>query len=144
MRAARGEAWHGYFVTPARVSANPIYDLLIGNVPLARLSTNTSQSPARVTAASATGLPRSVPFVAASAPLWDGTVPAVFATNGRIFDVQIRYHGSRYHRSPGNLSFKLHFPEFQPHNNQSSWFVTGHSASFAEVHAMQRVLGLPR
>ncbi len=137
------EAWHGYFVTPTRTSNNPIYDLLIGVAPLAQMSTNISQNPNRVTAASATGLPRDVPCVAANAPLWDGTVPAVFATNGQLFDVQMRYHGSRYHRSSGNLSFKLHFPEFQPYNNQSSWFVTGHGTGFSEVHAMQRVLGLP-
>ena len=137
------EAWHGYFVQPVRTSANPIYDLLIGTTELAQAGTNINQNPKRVTVASAVGLPRDVPYVAATAPLWDGTVPAVFAVNGVLYDVQFRYHGSRYHRATTNLSFKLHFPEFSPFNNQSSWFVTGHSASFNEVHAMQRVLGLP-
>ena len=137
------EAWHGYFVTPVRTSSNSIYDLLIGTTPLAQMATNINQNPKRVTAASAAGLPRDAPYVAATAPLWDGTVPAVFATNGQLFDVQMRYHGSRYHRATTNLSFKLHYPEFSPLNEQSSWFVTGHNGSFSEVHGMQRVLGLP-
>jgi hypothetical protein len=137
------EAWHGYFVTPTRVSANPIYDLLIGQVPFSTMGINATQNPRRVTQPNALGLPREVPYVAANAPLWNGTVPAVFAHNGVLYDVQIRYHGSRYHRGPGNLSFKVHYPDFQPLNNQTSWFVTGHGLAFAEVNSLYRQIGLP-
>jgi len=137
------EAWHGYFVTPARSSVNPIYDLLISSTNYATMGTNITQSPNRVTSLSASGLPRAVPYVAATAPQWDGTVACVFACNGVLYDAHIRYHGSRYHRSPSNLSFKLHFPEYQPYNNHSSLFVTGHNASFMEAQKLNRLLGIP-
>ncbi|MEO7317801.1 MAG: hypothetical protein ABIZ56_02305, partial [Chthoniobacteraceae bacterium] len=45
------EAWHGWFVTPARNSTRPIYDLLIGTTPLATMGTNISQNPKRGPAA---------------------------------------------------------------------------------------------
>lgn len=141
------QPWHGYFVNPTGRSTNyPNYDLFISTTNLAQIKTNAQQSPARVTALSATGVPRSVPWVASTAPLWDGTVPAVFACNGVLHDVQIRFHGSRYHRSSNatNLtSFKLHFPENQPFQNRSSWFITGHGNEFAEATKLNRLLGLP-
>lgn len=144
------EAWWGYFVTPARTSANPIYDLLIGSAQLTQLNTNIVQNPRRVTSGNATGIPCSKEIlvakgqsVTAATPLWDGTQHAVFAHNGDLYDVQIRYHGSRYHRAATNHSFKLKWPAHQPFNNRDSWFVTGHANEFVEATKMNRLLGLP-
>lgn len=148
--AANGvEGWHGYFVSATgRSTTYPNYDLLISTTNLAQIKTNATQSPARVTAATAAGLPRSIPWVAATAPLWDGTVPAVFACNGVLYDVHIRFHGSRYHRAEyantvAKNSFKIHFPETQPFQAQTSWFITGHGQEFVEATRLNRLLGLP-
>ncbi|MFO1491348.1 MAG: lamin tail domain-containing protein [Kiritimatiellia bacterium] len=144
------QAWHGYFVYPSsgRTSTNPVYDALISTANLATITTNATQTPARVTAASASGLPRSVPWVAASAPQWDGTVPAVFSCNGVLYDVRMRFHGSRYHRSGyatsvAQNSFKIHFPETQPFRGKTSWFITPHAAEFDEATRLNRLIGLP-
>ena len=143
------EPWHGYFVAPTgRATTYPNYDLLMSATNLAKIKTNATQNPARVTAATAAGLPRSVPWVAATAALWDGTVPAVFACNGELFDVHIRFHGSRYHRATyantlAQNAFKIHFPETQPFQAQTSWFITSHGQEFAEATRLNRLLGLP-
>lgn len=136
------EAWHGYFVAPVR-SGNPAYDVLIGSTQLAQIQTNCTQNPRRVTAETATGLPREVPWVAATAPQWNGTQPAVFAFDGEIRDIHLRYHGSRYHRAPTNSSFKIHFPEHQPFREVTSFFVTPHTANTAETQKLFRLLDLP-
>lgn len=137
------EAWHGYFVTPVRTSTNAIYDVFVSTASLLVLNTNVIQNPRRVTASTALGVPRDTPYVAATAPLWDGTRPAVFACNGGLWDIEIRYHGSRYHRAAANNSFKLHFPVHHPFNEQSSWFVTGHGTEFIEAQKLNRMLRLP-
>jgi len=138
------EAWWGYFVTPVRTSTNAaIYDVFVSTASLATMSNNIVQTPRRVTAASATGLPRDIPFVAASAPQWNGTVPGVFANDGQVWDIAIRYHGSRYHRAYNNYSYKLHFPKHLPFNDQSSWFETLHGTEFIEATKINRLLGLP-
>lgn len=138
------EAWWGYFVTPVRTTTNAaIYDVFVSSAWLAIMSNNIVQNPKRVTAASAAGLPRDVPYVAATAPQWTGTVPGVFACDGKLYDIHIRYHGSRYHRAPNNYSYKLHFADHQPFNEQSSWFETLHGTEFIEATAMNRLLGLP-
>jgi hypothetical protein len=138
------EAWHGYFVTPVRSSSNAaVYDVLVSSAGLSTMSTNITQNPRRVTAASATGLPREVPYVASTAPQWNGTVPAVFACNGELWDIHIRYHGSRYHRTPSTHSYKLHFPEHHPLNGQTAWFETLHGTEFIEAQQLNRLLGLP-
>lgn len=137
------EAWHGYFVTPVRTSSYPIYDVFVSTASLSQMNANITQTPKRVTVASATGVPREIPYVAATAAQWNGTQPAVFACNGEVWDIQIRYHGSLYHRAAANNSFKLHFPEHQPFNAQSSWFITGHGTEFIEAQKINRLLGLP-
>lgn len=148
------QPWHGYFVQPSsgRTTTNPNYDLFISAANLTQIRTNSQQGGSvstatrRVTAASAAGLPREVPWVAATAPLWNGTVPAVFACDGVLYDVQIRFHGSRYHRYDNATalnSFKLHFPEKLPFRARTSWFVTEHGTEFAEATKMNRLLGLP-
>ena len=137
------EAWFGYFVTPVRTSSNPVYDVVVSAASLGQMNTNIIQSPKRVTVASAAGVPRDIPYVAPTAPLWDGTQPGVFACNGQVWDIQIRYHGSMYHRAAANNSFKLHFPSHQPFNAQSSWYVTGHANEFVEGQRLNRLIGLP-
>lgn len=138
------EAWDGYFVTPSRTSSKPaIYDVFVSTTSLTLMGNNISQNPNRVTAASATGLPRDIPYVAASAPQWNSTVAGVFATDGQLWDIQIRYHGSKYHRTTSNHSYKLHFPSHQPFNGQSSWFETLHGTEFIEAQKLNRLLGLP-
>lgn len=147
------QPWHGYFVNPTGRSATyPNYDLLISTANLATIKSyaqqggSSSTSTRRVTAASTSGLPRSVPWVAATAPLWDGTVPAVFACNGVLYDVRIRFHGSRYHRydnAANLLSFKLHFPECEPFMDKTSWFITSHGQDFHEATQLNRLIGLP-
>ncbi len=138
------EAWFGYFVTPVRTTSNAaIYDVMVSTAGLTRMASNVSQNPKRVTAGSAAGLPRDTPYVAASAPQWNGTVPGVFASDGQVWDIQIRYHGSRYHRASSNLSYKLHFPDHQPFNGQTSWFETLHGTEFIEAQKLNRLVGLP-
>lgn len=138
------EAWWGYFVTPVRTSTNAaIYDVFVSTASLATMSSNIGQNPKRVTAASATGLPRDIPYVAASAPQWNGTVPGVFASDGQVWDIAIRYHGSADHRSSANYTYKLHFPKHLPSNDQSSWFETLHGTEFIEATKINRLLGLP-
>jgi len=138
------EAWWGYFVTPVRTSANAaIYDVFISKNQSTRMSNNVLQNPKRVTTATATGLPRDIPYVAATAPQWDGTVPGVFCSGGQVWDIQIRFHGSRYHRDGSIHSFKVFFPKHQPLNGQSSWFETMHGTEFIEAQKINRLLGLP-
>lgn len=138
------EAWHGYFVTPIRTTTKPaVYDVFVSTASLSTMSKNVTQSPNRVTSGSATGLPRDIPYVAATAPQWNGTVPGVLAWGGQVWDIHIRYHGSKYHRAPSNLSYKLHFPEHHLLHNQSSWFETLHGTEFIEAQQLNRLLGLP-
>lgn len=138
------EAWYGYFVTPTRTTANAaIYDIFVSTAWQTVTSNNVLQSPKRVTAASAAGLPRDVPYVALTAPRWDGTVPAVFCTDGQVWDVQMRFHGSRYHRNGDVHSYKLFFPKHQPLNGQASWFETKHGTEFIEAQKINRLLGVP-
>lgn len=137
------EAWHGYFVTPVRTSSYPIYDVFVSTTALTQLNTNITQTPRRVTIASAYGQPRAVPYVTSGSPEWNGTQAAVFAYNGELWDIHIRYHGSLYHRAASNNSFKLHFPENHSFNEQSSWFITGHGSEFIEAQKLNRLLGLP-
>jgi len=138
------EAWYGYFVTPVRTSTNAaIHDIFVSSTSLTKMANNISQSPNRVTASSATGVPRDIPYVAATAPQWNGTVPGIFACDGKIWDIQIRYHGSRYHRSSSTLSYKVHFPSHQPYNGRTSWFETLHGAEFIEAQKLNRMIGLP-
>jgi hypothetical protein len=138
------EAWHGYFVTPVRSSSNAaVYDVFVSTASLSTMSTNITQNPRRVTVASATGLPRDEPFVTSTDPQWNGTVPGVFACNGEVWDIHIRYHGSLYHRSPSIHSYKVHFPKYKPFNEQTSWFETLHGLEFIEAQKINRLLGIP-
>ena len=138
------EAWWGYYVTPVRTTTNSaIYDVYVSAAAYATMGHNITGAPKRVTLNSATGLPRDIPYVAPTAPQWDGTVPALFCTDGQVWDIQIRYHGSLYHRAVTDHSFKVHFPRHQPFNGQSAWFETMHGTEFIEAQKINRLLGLP-
>ena len=128
--ATTREAWHSYFVAPNRTSLNPIYDIFVSDADLAQLNTNISQSPKRVTSSAITGLPRATPYVAATAPLWNGTKPAVFVHNGVVREIQLRYHGSRYNRRASRNSWKVQFPGTQKLNDIGSFFITDKSDYF--------------
>lgn len=108
-------AWHAYFVTPARTSANPIYDVFISAASLNRLGTNISQSPRRVTLPDPPGTPRAS---------WNATEPAVLVANSQVYDIRMRHHGSRYNRSVARNSFKFLFPRYARLNGRSSFFET--------------------
>jgi len=155
------EAWHSYFVTPARnASAKPVYDVLVptdgtstftffnGINGLQALGYNCSSSPKRTTAESTTGKPRELPYVNPTDPLWNDVVPGVFVHNGVVRDIQIRYHGSRWNRRPDRKSFKVFFPEFLPFRDASgalvtSLFETDKGDMFMTAHGLHQHAGLP-
>jgi hypothetical protein len=141
------EPWHGYFVNQVgRPTTYPCYDLLMGTANLDRIRLYATANPGRVTSANASGMPRAVPWVPATGALWNGTAPGVFACDGVLYDVHVRFHGSRYHRAAnawGLKSFKLHFPKNRPFRDKSSWFITSHGQEFDEASRLNRLLGLP-
>ncbi len=147
--AASREAWHAYFITPLRAGATPpsvnrpIYDCFVSSTNLTRMNTNISQSPKRVTTSDSKGLPREVPWVLPTAPIWNGTVPAVFVSNGVVYDTQLRYHGSRYNRNAGRNSFKLLFADFQPFDGDTSTFITDKQDLFITGQGLFETANLP-
>ena len=136
------EAWHGYFVTPVRFDSAP-YDLFVSTSALAALNADITQTPRRVTKDDATGLPREVPFVRATAPQWNGTQPAVFCAEGQVWDVQLRYHGGFTTRSAGRDSYKIHFPDFHPFHGVTSLFETDKDWRTFQGQAIAAAAGLP-
>ncbi|MEO0017800.1 MAG: hypothetical protein RLZZ522_1083, partial [Verrucomicrobiota bacterium] len=141
------EPWHGYFVSPTTRAAGTLnYDLILSSDNLTRITWNATANPRRTTSAGGSGKPRATPWVPATEQQWNGTVPAVFAHQGVLYDVHLRFHGSRYHRegNANNLSsFKVHFPDSQPFQGQTSWFITSHGPEFEEGSQLNRLLGLP-
>jgi hypothetical protein len=138
------EAWWGYYVTPVRTTTNAAsYDVFVSTAAYARMSNNINGNPKRVTLAGPTGLPRDIPYVASTAPQWEGSAPGLFCTDGQVWDIQIRFHGSLYHRSVTDHSFKVDFPGHQPFNGQKAWFETMHGMEFIEAQKINRLLGLP-
>ncbi len=107
--------WHAYFVTPRRTSVNPIYDVFISNVSLNTMVTNISQSPRRVTFPDPPGMTRGS---------WNATEPAIFVADGHVYDIRLRYHGSRYRRDPSRRSYKYKFPNYAGFNGRTSFFET--------------------
>lgn len=114
-RADEPFSWHAYFVSPTRGSANPIYDVFVANASLARLESNINQSPRRITLPDPPGLPRAS---------WNATEPAIFVHDGVVYDIRIRYHGSRYSRNSGRQSYKVQFPSFASFQGRRSYFIT--------------------
>ncbi|MDB6173848.1 MAG: Spore coat protein CotH [Chthoniobacteraceae bacterium] len=162
------EPWYAYFVTPARTSLKPIIDIIVptdNSVVDDNASTNTTAfngingfqsmgynckgSPKRTTAENtANSYPRETPYVPVTDRLWNDVVPAIFASNGVIYDIQVRFHGSRWNRRPSRKSFKVFFPEYQPYkdgagNLVSSIFETDKSDFFLTAHGLHQRAGLP-
>ena len=138
------EAWWGYYVTPTVTTTNSgTYYIFLSKDNYTIMSNNIVQNPKRVTAASATGLPRDIPYVAASAPRWEGSVPALFCKDGQVFDIQIRFHGSVAHRAPSEHSYRVDFPDHTPFNGETAWYETMHGQEYIEAQKIMRLLGLP-
>ncbi len=84
----------------------------------------------------------------ASDRIWNDVVPGVFVSNGILYDIQIRFHGSRWNRRPSRNSFKVHFPNYQPYldganNYVTSIFETDKSDFFLTAHGLNQLAGLP-
>ena len=151
------EAWCSYYVTPVRTSVNPIYELFVSNDGSATnpgapfnglngqqtLGYNVLGNPKRATAANTSGVPRDIPYVAANAPLWNGSVPAIFVENGKVRDAHFRIHGSRYNRSPTRLTYKLRFADTQKYQEADSQFITDKSDYFSVMHGLYQNANLP-
>jgi len=125
------EGWHAYFVQPVRTANGRVdYDFFVSTADIAVLDNNISQSPRRVVAPDPPGYPRDDPFYGYYNPLtpgvfpqysptnypavgaahWNGVVPGIFVKDGVVYDIETRYHGSRYQRSAGKNSWKFTFP----------------------------------
>ncbi len=127
-------AWHAYFVSPVRTTTYPAYDLFISTASLNTLATNISQNPRRVTSPDPPGYPRAS---------WDATEPAIFVADGIVHDIQVRYHGSRYNRSPGKQSYKFFFPRYRLHQGQQTLLVTEKGNDNVAAYGLFRAAGLP-
>ncbi len=156
------EGWFAYFVTPVRTSPNPIYDLFVSDNGTAvndnlgsnvfpfnglngiqAMAYNATGSPKRVTNSATSGLPRDLPYVAATDRVWNGAVPAIYIENGRVRDSMIRLHGSRYNRRPSRPTYKLSFPDTDLYQDADSLFITDKSDYFSVMHGLYRNLNLP-
>ena len=153
--ATAREAWHAYFVTPAgRSAVLPYYDVLVssadptsgafnGRNGLAAMNYNITGNPKRVTFSATSGLPRALPYVAATAQLWNGSVPCIFVNDGVVRDAHLRYHGSRYNRSAGRNSFKLRFSDTERLNGADSVFITDKGDYFSVAQGLLANAGFP-
>ncbi len=160
------EPWHSYFITPTRNSSKPVYDCFVStsgqalndslgsnNFPftglngLQTMAYNATGNLRRVTSSSTitTSYPRELgwPGVNSTSRIWNGSVPAVFIENGRVRDVQLRFHGSRYNRRPSRKSYKLNFLDYQRYQGADSVFITDKGDSFITAHGLHQLAGLP-
>jgi hypothetical protein len=78
--------WHAYFVSPVVDTRERLYQIFIAPASWTRMWTNTNAS---------------LVSGCTPNPLWDQHVPAVLVFAGRVYDVQTRYSGSRFHRRVG-------------------------------------------
>jgi hypothetical protein len=165
---ATRQPWHSYFVTPVRtVTSKPIYDCFVSTDGQALSDTVgqnnfapfTGLNGLQMIAYHATGnlrritnssiipqaYPRELgwPGVLTTDRIWNGTVPGVFVENGKVRDIQIRFHGSRYNRRPGRKSYKLLFQDSQFYQNADSIFITDKGDAFMTAHGLHRLAGLP-
>ncbi len=78
--------WFAYYITPKVETDTPIYEISISRSNWGRMYTNASGG--RVSGCLAR-------------PQWDAKVPAVFVYKGVVYDVLVRYQGSRWNRLNG-------------------------------------------
>ena len=83
-------AYHAYFVSPEAAGKTPIYRMFLSKSNWEKAWDNVTGG--RVLA----GAPMCKPN-----PTWDARVPAVFVRDGDVWDVQVRYQGSRFNRING-------------------------------------------
>ena len=127
-------AWHAYFVSPQRTSANPIYECFISTASLNTLATNISQSPRRVTTPDPPGWPRAS---------WNATETAIVVISNEVVDVQMRHHGSRYRRDPSRQSYKWLFPRYHRFAGRENIFITDKGEEHRAGHGIFAAAGLP-
>ena len=93
--------YHAYFVSPDIGSAQPPYQLFINSRDWGQLWTNVnfpSADERRVVPESVGGSTVRCQI----RPTWDERVPAVFVSEGEVYDVRVRYQGSRWNRPNGS------------------------------------------
>ncbi|MFO1022721.1 MAG: lamin tail domain-containing protein [Planctomycetales bacterium] len=128
-------AWHSWFVTPRRAqTTDPIYDVFISRASLTILRTNIASDPKRVIGSGATARPR---------PSWNATQPAILVHNGRVYDIQMRHHGSQFRRDVSRKSYKVQFPDYARLEGRSSLFITDKDQKTVSGHTVFRAAGLP-
>lgn len=122
--------WYAYYVSPQIEGKTPVYEVFIDTALWSRLWTNMENGkvPGNV---GGTNLEQ-----CALNPTWDDRVPAVMVSDGRVYDVRVRYQGSRFNRRNGLniplakwpmdvkiptgpvpfrvLSWSIDFPSYQP------------------------------
>jgi hypothetical protein len=100
-RASDPYRFHAYFVSPNVSSGQPPYQLFINSRDWGQIWTNVNFSSADDR--------RVVPETVGGStvrcqirPTWDLRVPAVFVSEGQVYDVRVRYQGSRWNRPAGS------------------------------------------
>jgi spore coat protein CotH len=107
--------WYAYFVAPQVQSKSRVYHMFIS-------AKNWTQLWDNISPGANTGCKMN--------DLWQSTVPATFVLDGKVWDVRVRYQGSRFQRTNGlvlptwpavgptrpaplrALSFKIEFPRY--------------------------------
>ncbi len=87
--------WHAYFVNPVIEGQTPVYELFISTANWSRLWTymEDGKVPGNIGGSN--------PDQCAMNPTWDARLPAVMVSEGKVYDVQARYQGSRFNRRNG-------------------------------------------
>ena len=83
--------WHAYYVSPVIAGQTPVYELFIDPAAWTTMYQNVDDG--RVNGC-------------AIRPEWNDKVPAVFVHDGHVYDVRVRYQGSRFNRTnPDRATF---------------------------------------
>ncbi len=158
------QGWHAYFVEPESAAASRTYHLFVSRKDWGTLWDNLQEGhivgckepyavPCRTTTC-ACGADKC--RVSAK---WNATVPAVFVYDGKVYDVQARYQGSRHNRHAGDetiteanwpaaarptpttpmpslqaLSWSLDFPRYAPLEGRSEITLTKRSCNAIEAY----------
>lgn len=79
--------WHAYYVSPVIATETPVYELFIDPAAWTTMYQNVDNG--RVDSGDRCTI----------RPEWNDKLPAVFVHNGHVYDVRVRYQGSRFNRS---------------------------------------------
>jgi spore coat protein CotH len=116
--------WHAYFVDPEIDSSSRIYHLFINTGDWTDLWDNIQNN--RVVGCD-------------PSPTWDARVPGVFVSDGRVYDVRLRYQGSSWNRTWGREinRWQVPGPDRPDPLLALSWRVTfPRYARFGDAHAI--------